>query len=68
MMYPQGPQVYTQCFPEQFGGGGGGGGGGGSWGVPNSSKTAMYFLKPIMQDGSWLCQMCLVPFISQYLL
>ena len=26
MMYPQGPQVYTQGFPELFGGGGGGGG------------------------------------------
>ena len=24
---PQGPQVYTQGFPELFGGGGGGGGG-----------------------------------------
>ena len=47
MMYPEGPQVYTQCFPEKFGGGGGGGGGGG----PNSSKTARYVLKPIMQDG-----------------
>ena len=38
-----------------------------SWGAPNSSETASYFLKPIMQDGSWLCQTCLVPFISQYL-
>ena len=28
MMYPQGPQLYTQGFPELFGGGGGGGGGG----------------------------------------
>ena len=37
------------------------------WGGPNSSETARYFLKPIMQDGSWLCQTCLVPFISQYL-
>ena len=37
------------------------------WGLPNSSETARYFLKPIMQDGSWLCQTCLVPFISQYL-
>ena len=27
MMYPEGPQVYTQGFPERFGGGGGGGGG-----------------------------------------
>ena len=62
MMYPEGPQVYTQCFPEKFEGGGGGAGGG-----PNSSKMASYFLKPIMQDGSWLCQTCLVPFISQYL-
>ena len=26
MMYPQGPQLYTQCFPELAGGGGGGGG------------------------------------------
>ena len=25
MMYPEGPQVYTQGFPERFGGGGGGG-------------------------------------------
>ena len=25
MMYPQGPQVYTQGFPELFGRGGGGG-------------------------------------------
>ena len=35
MMYPQGPQLYTQCFPELAGGGGdgdGGGGGGGSGG------------------------------------
>ena len=24
MMYPEGPQVYTQGFPELFGGGGGG--------------------------------------------
>ena len=63
MMYPEGPQIYTQCFPENFGGGGGGGAGGGL----NSSKAASYFLKPIMQDGSWLCQTCLVPFISQYL-
>ena len=62
-MYPQGPQLNTQGFPELFGGGGGGGGGGGM----NSSETARYFLKPIMQDGSWLCQTCLVPFISQYL-
>merc|ERR1712055_1185400 len=38
-----------------------------SWGGPNSSETARYFLKPIMQGGSWLCQMCLFPFISQYL-
>ena len=42
MMYPQGPQVYTQGFPQLVEGGGGGGGG------PNSSKTAMYFLKPSM--------------------
>ena len=28
MMYPQGPELYTQCFPEQFGGGDDGGGGG----------------------------------------
>ena len=27
MMYPQGPQLYTQCFPELFGGGGARGGG-----------------------------------------
>ena len=27
MMYPQGPQVYKQGFPELFGGGRGGGGG-----------------------------------------
>ena len=26
MMYPQGPQFYTQGFPELVGGGGGGGG------------------------------------------
>ena len=26
MMYPQGPQLYTQGFPELVGGGGGGGG------------------------------------------
>ena len=25
MMYPEGPQVYTQGFPGRFGGGGGGG-------------------------------------------
>ena len=61
MMYPQGPQVYTQGFPQLVEGGGGGGGG------PNSSKTARHFLKPIIQDGSWLCQTCLVPFINQYL-
>jgi len=51
-----------KSFPEETGGGWGGGGGG-----LNSSKVARYFLKPIMQDGSWLCQTCLVPFISQYL-
>ena len=60
MMYPQGPQLYTQCFPELAGGGGGGG-------KVNSSKMARSFLKPIMQGGSWLCQMCIVSFISQYL-
>ena len=65
LMYPQGPQVYTQGFPELTVGGVG-------WveilgGGPNSSKTARYFLKPCMQDESWLCQTCLVPFISQYL-
>ena len=38
-----------------------------SRGSPNSSKTARYFCKPSMQDGSWLCQTCLVLFISQYL-
>ena len=27
MMYPTGPQLNTQGFPELFGGGGGGGGG-----------------------------------------
>ena len=62
MMYPQGPQVYTQGFLELFGGGGGGAGGG-----SNSSKMARYFLKPIMQGGSWLCQTYIVSFISQYL-
>ena len=49
MKYPQGPQLYTLGFPEL---GGGGGGGGGKGGV-NSSKMAIYFLKPIMQDTSW---------------
>ena len=49
MMYPQGPQVYTQGFPELFGGGGEVDI---SWGGPNSSKTARYFLKLIMQGGS----------------
>ena len=28
------------------------GGGGGGGGAANSSETAMYFEKPIMQDGS----------------
>ena len=28
MMYPTGPQLYTQGFPGRVGGGGGGGGGG----------------------------------------
>ena len=32
-----------------------------------AALPARYFLKPIMQDGSWLCQTCQVPFISQYL-
>ena len=32
MMYPQGPQLYTQCFPELAGGDGGQGGGGGGGG------------------------------------
>ena len=31
MIYPQGPQLYTQCFPELSGGGGRGGGGGGEF-------------------------------------
>ena len=40
MMYPTGPQLNTQGFPEQFGGGGGGGVGVEiSWGGPNSSET-----------------------------
>ena len=47
---PYGPQVFTQGFSELSAGGGGGGGGGG--GAVNSSETAMYFEKPIMQDGS----------------
>ena len=46
MMYPQGPQLNTQGFPELAGGGRGGGG-------VNSSKAAKYFLKPIMQVESW---------------
>ena len=62
MMYPQGPQLYTQGFPELAGGGGVGGGGG-----VNSSKMARYFLKPIMQGQSWLFQTGIVSFISQYL-
>ena len=33
-----------------------------SWGGVNSSKMARYFLKPIMQGGSWLCQTCIVFF------
>ena len=49
-MTPYGPQVFTQGFSELSAGGGGGGGGGG--GAVNSSETAMYFEKPIMQDGS----------------
>ena len=48
-MIPSGPQVFTQGFSELSAGGGGGGGGGGA---VNSSETAMYFEKPIMQDGS----------------
>ena len=43
---PYGPQVFTQGFSELSAGGGGGGG------AVNSSETAMYFEKPIMQDGS----------------
>ena len=43
---PYGPQVFTQGFSELSAGGGGGGG------AVNSSKTAMYFEKPAMQDGS----------------
>ena len=43
---PYGPQVFTLGFSELSAGGGGGGGAG------NSSETAMYFEKPIMQDGS----------------
>ena len=31
MIYPQGPQLNTQGFPELFGEGGGGGGGGGDF-------------------------------------
>ena len=49
-MTPYGPQVFTQGFSELSAGGGGGGDGGGEAG--NSSKTAMYFEKPVMQDGS----------------
>ena len=68
MMYPQGPQLYTQSFPELPGSPWGGGvEEEHPWGGVNSSKMAGYFLKPIMQGGSWLCQTCLVPFISQYL-
>ena len=37
----------TQGFSELSAGGGGGGGG-----AVNSSETAIYFEKPIMQDGS----------------
>ena len=46
---PYGPQVFTQGFSELSAGGGGGGGG---EGAVNSSKTAMYFGKPVMEDGS----------------
>ena len=46
-MTPYGPQVFTQGFSDLSAGGGGGGGG-----AVNSSETAMYFEKPIMQDGS----------------
>ena len=53
-MYPQGPQLYTQGFPELAGGGGEGVGGGFGGGEVNSSKMASYFLKPIMLGGSWL--------------
>ena len=59
MMYPQGPQLNTQGFPELAEGGGGG--------RVNSSKMARYFLKPIIKDGNWFCPTCLVPFIGQYL-
>ena len=53
---PYGPQVFTQGFSELSAGGGGGGvggGGGGGVGAVDSSETAMYYEKPIMQDGSW---------------
>ena len=46
-MTPSGPHSFTQGFSELSAGGGGGGGGG----AVNSSETAMYFEKPIMQDG-----------------
>ena len=62
-MIPYGPQVFTQGFSELSAGGGGGGGGGGA---VNSSETAMYFEKPIMQDGSWYWNMSTVFFICQY--
>jgi len=47
MMYPQGLQLYTMGFLELAEGGSRGGRG------VNSSKKARFFLKPIMQDGSW---------------
>ena len=49
-MTPSGPQVFTQGFSELAAGAGGGGGDGG--GAGNSSETALYFEKLIMQDGS----------------
>ena len=45
---------------------GGGGGGGGGGGAVNSSETAMYFEKLIMQDERWYQNMGTVFFISQY--
>ena len=52
-MIPSGPQVITQGFSELSAGGGGGG-------AVNSSETAMYFEIPIMQDGKWYWNMCIV--------
>ena len=52
--------MLTQGFSELSAGGSGGGG------TVNSSEMAMYFEKPIMQDGSWYWNMSKAFSICQY--